>query len=299
LVFDARSAAQAAAVAAVEDASKNKSDNLMKKVLSVSFAFFLGSYLLAQQNGNFIGSSVPFQNSATTVSPVPGAKPSLNFVPKDLWREIGGMTNFSGIWSVPAYERTVGGSLVSTRTQLDSGWVELEGRVLQSESNGIHLLMYGGHAEEYFIANFPYKYADGEELPSKVYTAKKSGIYTFITLTGSKRTIRQLDYGKPCAEPEWAKEQDEANSKLIHEQELKANTAADARKHKLNVRTFDWLLTQAKSGSPSAQCGLAEHYLNGIGCETNREKAIYWFEKAREQGDLEASNKLISLKVNK
>ncbi|HEX5400301.1 MAG TPA: hypothetical protein VFY06_14740, partial [Verrucomicrobiae bacterium] len=191
------------------------------------------------------------------------------------------------------------GSLVLTRTETNSGWVELQGRILETEPTGIHLLMYGGNQEEYFVANFPYKYADGDEVPANLYTAKRSGLYSYITVAGSKRTIRKLDYGKPCAEPEWAKEQDAANEKLKHEQELNARLAADAQKYAIDVRTFNWLLTQATNGSPSAQCSLAEHYLDGIGCETNREKAIYWFQKASAQGDLEASNKLLGLKSKK
>ncbi|MGO9477573.1 MAG: hypothetical protein ACLQAH_08740 [Limisphaerales bacterium] len=37
-------------------------------------------------------------------------------------------------------------------------------------------------------------------------------------------------------------------------------------------------------------------YLNGQGCETNREQAIYWLTQAANQGDQEASNKLANLR---
>jgi hypothetical protein len=57
-----------------------------------------------------------------------------------------------------------------------------------------------------------------------------------------------------------------------------------------------FLLTEATNGSPSAQYSLGEHYLAGLGCETNREQAIYWFTQAAKQGSIEASNKLSSLK---
>ncbi len=43
------------------------------------------------------------------------------------------------------------------------------------------------------------------------------------------------------------------------------------------------------------QCDLGEHYLAGQGCETNREKAIYWLTKSANQGNLEASNKLAEI----
>jgi TPR repeat protein len=52
---------------------------------------------------------------------------------------------------------------------------------------------------------------------------------------------------------------------------------------------------QATNGNASAQCSLGLDYLSGQGCETNREQAIYWLQKAAEQDNLEASNKLVSL----
>jgi S1-C subfamily serine protease len=57
-----------------------------------------------------------------------------------------------------------------------------------------------------------------------------------------------------------------------------------------------WLQLQASNGDASAQCSLGLHYLNGLGCETNPKQAIYWLQKAAEQGNLEASNKLVRLK---
>lgn len=57
-----------------------------------------------------------------------------------------------------------------------------------------------------------------------------------------------------------------------------------------------WLQPQATNGDASAQCSLGEHYLNGLGCETNLTQGIYWLTQAANQGDLEASNKLNSLK---
>jgi len=61
------------------------------------------------------------------------------------------------------------------------------------------------------------------------------------------------------------------------------------------INAVRWLQPQATNGDASAQCSLGMHYLNGQGCETNREQAIYWLQKAAEQGNLEASNKLVSL----
>lgn len=57
-----------------------------------------------------------------------------------------------------------------------------------------------------------------------------------------------------------------------------------------------WLQTQVTNGSASAQYSLGLHYLNGRGCATNRDQAIYWITQAANQGDTEASNKLTSLR---
>ncbi|MGD1090057.1 MAG: hypothetical protein ABR955_15240 [Verrucomicrobiota bacterium] len=56
-----------------------------------------------------------------------------------------------------------------------------------------------------------------------------------------------------------------------------------------------WLQSQATNGDAGAQCSLGEHYLTGLGCETNRTKAVYWLTQAANQGDLEASNKLAEI----
>jgi TPR repeat protein len=57
-----------------------------------------------------------------------------------------------------------------------------------------------------------------------------------------------------------------------------------------------WLQSQATNGDAGSQFDLAEHYLNGQGCETNHAKAIYWLTQSANQGNTEASNKLVNLK---
>jgi len=75
-----------------------------------------------------------------------------------------------------------------------------------------------------------------------------------------------------------------------------ARAIADKKKAEQGqVNAVKWLQSQATNGSASAQCSLGIHYLNGQGCETNREQAIYWLTQAANQGDQEASNKLASL----
>jgi len=61
-------------------------------------------------------------------------------------------------------------------------------------------------------------------------------------------------------------------------------------------KSFFTIQRMATNGEVSAQYSLGLRYLTGMGCETNREQAIYWLQKAADAGDTEASNKLVSLK---
>jgi len=77
----------------------------------------------------------------------------------------------------------------------------------------------------------------------------------------------------------------------------KARAVAEKKRSQpAQINAVIWLKSQATNGNASAQCGLGEHCLAGLGCETNREQAIYWFRQAAHQGDIEASSKLASLK---
>jgi hypothetical protein len=106
------------------------------------------------------------------------------------------------------------------------------------------------------------------------------------------RPIELYDCGKPYIPPPPTKEQIEA---------AKAAAIATAEREKIrrqekDVIAIKGLLDLASNGSASAQCSLGIHYLNGRGCETNKEQAIFWLQKAAAQDDSEASNKLSELK---
>ena len=87
-----------------------------------------------------------------------------------------------------------------------------------------------------------------------------------------------------------------AQIKAAHDAAI-AHAAADRlRAAQGQTNAVRWLLPQATNGDASAQCSLGLHYLNGQGCATNREQAIFWLQKAAGQGNIEASNKLATLK---
>jgi hypothetical protein len=101
-------------------------------------------------------------------------------------------------------------------------------------------------------------------------------------------TSELWDYGKLYVLPPLTPEQIKAAQEA-------ANARAIANKKKAEqgqVNAVRWLQPQATNGNASAQCRLGSHYLNGQGCETNREQAIYWLKKAADQGDAEASTVL-------
>ena len=83
---------------------------------------------------------------------------------------------------------------------------------------------------------------------------------------------------------------------LIEKQKAEAGKAEKAKIYAAQAKAIVWLQPQATNGDASAQCSLGLHYLNGQGCETNKEMAIYWFTQAANQGNDEASNKLATLK---
>lgn len=95
---------------------------------------------------------------------------------------------------------------------------------------------------------------------------------------------------------EQIKEAEAKERALIARQIAQAKSLAAAKNYTNQAKAIIWLQTQATNGSASAQYSLAEHYLTGQGCTTNRENAIYWFTQAANQGDMAASNKLSKLK---
>ena len=72
----------------------------------------------------------------------------------------------------------------------------------------------------------------------------------------------------------------------------------DAERQRLwlvQSNTVRRLQVDATNGDAGSQYSLGMHYLNGMGCETNREQAIEWLQKAAAQGYAAASNKLVAL----
>lgn len=105
--------------------------------------------------------------------------------------------------------------------------------------------------------------------------------------------IKLYDCGTPYVPPpltlEQIKAQQEA-AKAAAQREYQRQFAAQSN-------AIVWLQPQATNGDASAQCSLGEHYLTRRGCSTNIALGVYWLQKSAAQGDIEASNKLASLKL--
>ena len=87
-----------------------------------------------------------------------------------------------------------------------------------------------------------------------------------------------------------------AADQLVEDQRLAVQRAQNQKIYEAQERAVKWLQSQATNGDAGAECSLGEHYLNGQGCDTNRQQGIYWLQKAADQGDIEASNCLANLK---
>ena len=201
-----------------------------------------------------------------------------DFIPRHPWRVLNGITNYVKLQGVEFCGKVV---------DITPNGVRIEGQYGTLCSTGYYPADYSYN--DFFVANYPFEVVDGQIISSEEHLmAWYVGTYTYTTVNGSSRTIRKLDYGIPCGPaPEFVQEQIEA---------ARAKAILDKEKWEQGqINAVKWLQSQATNGDAGAQCSLGGHYLNGQGCETNREQAIFWLQKSAAQGDIEASNKLASL----
>jgi len=163
-------------------------------------------------------------------------------------------------------------------------WVVVSGEVNYTTSDGL-LILYGGNG---LTATMALKNYSGDAVAGKniVALAMRAGIYNW-----NETPLQLWDCGIPYRPPPLTPAQ-------IKEAKDVAKIEASRKKQKQFLSESNavvWLQSQATNGDAGAQCGLGEHYLAGLGCETNRTKAVYWLTQAANQGDLEASNKLAEI----
>jgi hypothetical protein len=181
------------------------------------------------------------------------------------------------------YIRQIGTNVYDTRK---SGWTWIVGDVT-SESDGLAVVatsLPGIGRCDVALKNYPGTLTTSKKI--SVY-AMENGIYKWGNIP-----LQIYDCGTPYTPPPPTPEQIAA---ARAKKELAAKSA-EAKAYQAQLNAVHWLQPLATNGSLSAQCSLGTHYLNGQGCETNRELAFYWLKKAADQGDVETSNKLATLK---
>ena len=61
---------------------------------------------------------------------------------------------------------------------------------------GAHDVLENEWGVDFFVANFPCQFAEGETImPPNFYGAKPAGLYSYTTVLGASRTIHKLDQG--------------------------------------------------------------------------------------------------------
>lgn len=203
--------------------------------------------------------------------------------------------------------RQIDGQVVYANGEYAQGkdWVGFVGKVLEVQPTGIRI--DGGYFFDhkrgeqgdvafhgvFFVSDYPYPVAENDRVGGgQLLIAKISDDYTYETVIGGTSTIHSLDYGVPCSPPAPTPEQLAA----IKEMQEEKQEADKERAEQGQANAVKFLLTIVTNGDASAQCDLAEHYLNGKGVETNKDAAIYWFTQAANQGSIGASNELVKLK---
>ena len=182
------------------------------------------------------------------------------------------------------YYASIGGKIYDLRT---SGTI-VSGSV-KYISDGIIVIDHG-------LVDVAIKNYKGEATVDKTITvcAIHTGTYDWNSVP-----LQLWDCGtKPTAEQmQQIKAEEDKAQEIIDQQTAALKQAARQKMLQGQTNAVHWLFSQATNGDVFAQCSLGEHYLAGLGCETNRDLAIQWLRKAADGGSMEASNKLAQLKL--
>ncbi len=111
-----------------------------------------------------------------------------NFVPRDPWRAINGVTN---------YVKNNGVAFCGKIVEVTKDGVRMEGafgELFKTDYNPA-IRAY----DQFFVAHFPYPVENGQSILGDDHLmAWHVGTYTNSTMAGGSRTMEKLDYGIPC-----------------------------------------------------------------------------------------------------
>ena len=167
---------------------------------------------------------------------------------------------------------------------------EIDGDILILNDQSVH--MYSGIPDYLAVKNFRATFRGDIVVSAVIDNYYNLGVRIGTYNIGAT-PIPLYDCGTPYIPPPQTPEQIAA----AKEKRESAAKAVAAKAYQAQANAVRWLQPQATNGDASAQFSLGSHYLQGKGCESNLETAIYWFRKAADQGSLEASNKLAQVKA--
>lgn len=180
------------------------------------------------------------------------------------------------------------------------GWVQFYGKVIEVQPLGIRIDgqyylvsdSLKGFEGVFFVANFPYQVAEGDELGGSLssprWRAKESGVYKYDTVLGGTTTIRRLDYGKKYFPPPPSSEE-VASRKALHDYQQKK------KRDEAMAATFKFYTDKAATGDENGQYRLGLIYLHGEGVAVDQKKARDLFTKSSAQGNKDAAAELAKL----
>jgi len=190
-----------------------------------------------------------------------------------------------------AWFREVDGTIYDV--QQNAFWHPASGKVLSVEKGGLVISCAPGQL--FFVRNYP---AAPKPAVAEGDAVNFSAMQTGTTNAYGERLLQVLDCGTAPSPQALEKLKARLQEELAMNEKIR-NDIKKVRQAKIaaqEAKTVGWLQAQATNGSASAQCSLGLHLLNGQGCETNRELAVYWLQKACAQGSFEATNILAQLK---
>ena len=174
-----------------------------------------------------------------------------------------------------------------TRLMYQTDWQSLNGKVYSVQNGGVVLVRWIGKAQgfkHYFILNYPGIDVAKDQMISPL--AMQVGT-TNIFYAGNQETFEVWDCGVLTNAPppeEVAAEKAQAAEQLAKREEQRQKNLL------VQSNTVLHLQTLATNGEAWAQCSLGKHYLNGQGCETNRELAAKWLKMAAGNASTRIAN---------
>ena len=178
-----------------------------------------------------------------------------------------------------------------------AGWREISGRVIQTLTDGI--LVRTADAQDCFVKGYPSQTVDDQSLSDCM--AKEDGVYTYTTLMGSSRTVRNFSYGTSvAASPEMVQksigtlEAEIDNHPLVLK--AKADQAAKQKVIETKAKMLKLNQEQADRGDSYGLLRMGERFRDGDGVDKDLDKAKEYFEKSADAGSPIANEELKKLK---